>query len=147
MHTRLQARYEELKDEAAVRRARRSRQASRLGDGQREQEEWVVVPGDHSTNDRDQKEESESEDEGGDVAVRQARSDRESSDDYSDDDDDDDDEGREEWEGFAIAQAAEDYRMQDLSGAANAAAAAVLSSPRRSQVLLSSRGPQQDHQQ
>jgi hypothetical protein len=136
MHTRLQARYEELKDEAAVRRMRRSRQASRLGDGQREQEEWVVVPGDHLTNNRGTREESESEDEG-EVAVRQARSDRESSDDYSDDDDE---EGEEEWEGFAIAQAAEDYRALDLSSAAGAA---VLSSPRRRQVLLSSRGAPQ----
>lgn len=132
MHTRLQARYEELKDEAAVRRMRRSRQASRLGDGQREQEEWVVVPGDHLTNNRGTREESEDE---GDVAVRQARSDRESSDDYSDDDE----EGEEEWEGFAIAQAAEDYRALELSSAAGAA---VLSSPRR-QVLLSSRGAPQ----
>jgi len=74
-----------------------------------------VVPGDHLANNRDQREESESEDEG-DVAVRQARSDRESSDDYSDDD-----EGEDEWEGIAIAQAAEDYRALGLSSAAGAA--------------------------
>jgi hypothetical protein len=95
-----------------------------------------VVPGDHLANNRDQREESESEDEG-DVAVRQARSDRESSDDYSDDDDE---EGEDEWEGIAIAQAAEDYRTLGLSSAAGAA---VLSSPRRRhQTLVSSRGGQ-----